>query len=824
MTMDVLENIRYYSIFCPQYDKDLIDFDLLSEIRQNFFVTGKKQKNKITRDHLGKTYHYSYALEKNKPMKWKRMFADKVIERSRVNNDGTYEIIFFNENRTIFKIVYFNFQHDIYKIEYFSHAEKRKVVLILKNKGNKIIIKEYKRQFNKVVSYEVYPVNLDINEDNADPFENKFAKFLCFTDKGMISYCTKDQLEKIEKTKKSSSIVKFNDMKNKEIVDNKINEVSVNLMNIKDKDVSYNKKYDIKNSVFPHDETMRQKIIKTENGEKFYYFGELKSNLRDGRGITITEDGFVAYDGEYAEDKKNGFGVFHYRSGAVNYVGNFKNDKKDLLGISFNKDHSRAVVRSFDNGKSKNMISEFDSQGNLLYAGRIENGEKVGAAVSYKNDDSKVFVLQFKNGIQTGRGSIFNEDGALVYNGEISDYQGNGLGVEYNLDGTIKYKGNFLNNKYSGQGKLYIDNGYIIEGNFENGFANGMARKFDTNSKKIYEGSFKDGVYSGEGTLYLDDGHFLKGTFINGIAQGILSEFDAQGDVTYIGHFENGVYEGNGCIYKNGKKVYEGNFKNGEYDGVGCLYKDDNCIYFGELTSGKKNGFGTEYCLGDIQYTGYFRDGLYDGIGIFFNCGIPLYAGFFKCGKKNGRVNEIYKNRVIKECIYDNDVVTYMKEYEYPSMNLLYYGNVCNNTKSGMGSTFTAFAEKDKEGIFDNGEIVNRMDVFFKELIPLPECSRLNDAGYDDFRFGPDFAVEKKLMDGIYSGQLMNGKPEGRGTILYSDHRYTGYFKNGQPYGKGVIYKNDGTKIQGEFLNEATNLSERIDFSTEKSYDLISIC
>ena len=804
--MNVLENIIYYSIFCPKYENYLNDFDLLSKIRQDFFNTGKKQKNKITREYLGEVYHYSYDLEKDKPMRWKKMLADKMLEKSYINNDGTYKIIYYNENK-MKKAIYFDNNHNVNKVDYFSDKENHKKILTLQTKDSKLIITEYNSDKNEANTYEVYPVKMDLTHYDLNAFDYKLTTCLCITNKGNLSYCTNEQIEKIKKLENNK----------------KLNKASVNVMNDKNvgKDIC-NTITDLKNI----DESYKlkcKKIIKTENGEKFYYFGEMKSDLRDGRGITVTENGVTAYDGDYINDKKDGFGVFYYRSGLVGHVGYFKCDKKNDLGITFNKEHDRIIVRSFENGQPQNMISEFDKKGNLLYAGKIENGEKNGVAVSYKAAENRIIIHKFKNGLKTEKGTLFTEDGELLYNGEIVDAKANGIGTEYKKDGTVKYNGSFLNGRYSGKGTLYMDNGSVIEGNFENGFTNGIATKYDSNLKKLYEGNFKNGTYFGEGTLYTEDGHSLKGSFSDGVVKGIASEFDKNGEVIYIGNFEEGKYEGKGSCYQNGKKVYEGCFKDGEYSGLGCLYKNEECVYWGEFKNNKKCGFGTEYCSGNILYTGYFEDDCYNGLGMLFESGTPVYVGEFKFGKRYGRINEIYKNKVIKECVYEDDNLVYVKEYEYPSMNLLYYGNIKDNKKTGMGCTFTSYAEKDKEGIFAEDKIVNRMDVFFKDLPPLPECNRLNDAGYNDFRFGPDFVVEKNLNYGVYSGPMCEGKPQGRGTILYDDHRYTGNFKDGQPFDIGIIYKNNGEKINGQFLLEPVSTSEHINFSKGISYDFINI-
>ncbi len=53
-----------------------------------------------------------------------------------------------------------------------------------------------------------------------------------------------------------------------------------------------------------------------------------------------------------------------------------------------------------------------------------------------------------------------------------------------------------------------------------------------------------------------------------------------------------------------------------------------------------------------------------------------------------------------------------------------------------------------------------------------------------------------------YSGELINGKPNGQGTMEYaSGGKYTGEFKNGIPDGKGTLLISGGDKYIGDFKN-----------------------
>ena len=89
------------------------------------------------------------------------------------------------------------------------------------------------------------------------------------------------------------------------------------------------------------------------------------------------------------------------------------------------------------------------------------------------------------------------------------------------------------------------------------------------------------------------------------------------------------------------------------------------------------------------------------------------------------------------------------------------------------------------------------MSVILRKIEELPKCDELADGEYDMYRKGTGYVVEYALDGGQFTGKLKNGKPDGKCTILYSDHRFTGEFVDGRIDGKGVIYMLDGEEIKG---------------------------
>jgi hypothetical protein len=119
------------------------------------------------------------------------------------------------------------------------------------------------------------------------------------------------------------------------------------------------------------------------------------------------------------------------------------------------------------------------------------------------------------------------------------------------------YDGQCQNNKMHGLGKFSFDDGYIFEGNFENGQREKKKRgklyfSLSEEEWEVFEGYFnEDFTCDIEGKLICRDG------------------------TIYEGQFDDGEYYGIGKItYPNGN-IYEGNFLNSKMYGVGKMtYKD----------------------------------------------------------------------------------------------------------------------------------------------------------------------------------------------------------------------------------------------------------
>lgn len=565
------------------------------------------------------------------------------------------------------------------------------------------------------------------------------------------------------------------------------------------------------------------KIIRISDDEVYYYYGELNENgKRDGKGRTAMQNGSTAYDGGYSNDLRNGFGVYYYRNGKICYVGDWKDNHRNGVGISFNHKDRSMYVGGWENDCPIGMGAKFDESGNLTFAGRYENGTREGVGMVYNPTDGGVFVSRWENDRLSDRGTVFDAMGNLVYNGSWKKGTRNGMGTQYDKKGLVVYSGEWKNGKYNGEGMLNLSNGYKIVGEFVMGKVDGYAVVTTKKGKKLYEGHWKNNRYNGEGKLYnLRNGSWCQGTFSNGNPVGILAGYSSEGELLYEGEWSNGKYHGSGVCYEDGEKVYEGEWQDGIRSGNGSEYKDETCVYIGGFKNNMRNGFGTSYSSdGQIEYSGLWTDNCYDGIGILYVSGQPRFVGSFSMGSLNGRVNEILRDTVVKECIYKDGECVYMREYTDDGLTLKYEGHVKNGSYEGMGCGFSAYGEKYFEGIFKKNEPFKSMKVRLKKLDDLTYSDEVSRSEYHRFIKGPDYVIEQDFGGGAYSGLLVNGRPEGKGTIIYIDHGYTGAFSDGVACGVGVIYEWDGSEIKGTFTKQASDNTKEITFANGVTYHL----
>ena len=174
----------------------------------------------------------------------------------------------------------------------------------------------------------------------------------------------------------------------------------------------------------------------------YYYIGQFKKNLRDGKGTIYYANDNILYEGDFVNDKFEGEGIYYWKNGEY-YIGHFKN------GLA--------------NGKGK----LYYDKGNIKYEGDFVNDKFEGNG-KYIYDNGYYYIGQFKNGVKEGKGKL------------------------YYPNGKIEYEGDFLNGKFEGKGKYIYENGEYYVGEFKDGMCHGKGIEYDSKGNVLLEGEWEN--------------------------------------------------------------------------------------------------------------------------------------------------------------------------------------------------------------------------------------------------------------------------------------------------------------------------------------------
>ncbi len=122
-------------------------------------------------------------------------------------------------------------------------------------------------------------------------------------------------------------------------------------------------KEDIK-KLYSHNKKIDKIEKKIDYGNGEYYIGEVKNNLRHGKGKLYYKNKDIQYEGDFVNNKFDGNGIFFYEHGEY-YVGQFKNGKIDGEGKIYYPNGKIKFDCFFIDGRPIKG-KYYDKDGNLL--------------------------------------------------------------------------------------------------------------------------------------------------------------------------------------------------------------------------------------------------------------------------------------------------------------------------------------------------------------------------------------------------------------------------------------------------------------------------
>jgi len=248
---------------------------------------------------------------------------------------------------------------------------------------------------------------------------------------------------------------------------------------------------------------LKYKII-LDDGD--YYIGELKNNMKNGKGIIYYKNGNIKYDGDFVNDKFEGKGKYTMENGDY-YIGEWKNNMKNGQGKFFiniriykgKEYHDELVFEGvyFNDQKWNGKGKEYRSDGILLFEGEYLKGKRNGKGKEYNLFGGLIFEGEYINGKRwNGKGKEYKHEyiGELLFIGEyFNGKRWNGKGIEYTWKNKLKFKGEYLNGeRWNGKGKEYTWNGKLL---FEIEYLNGVGKgkEYNYDGELVFEGEYLKG-------------------------------------------------------------------------------------------------------------------------------------------------------------------------------------------------------------------------------------------------------------------------------------------------------------------------------------------
>lgn len=184
----------------------------------------------------------------------------------------------------------------------------------------------------------------------------------------------------------------------------------------------------------------------------------------------------------------------------------------------------------------------------------------------------------------------------------------------------------------------------------------------------------------------------------------------------------------------NPYRYYRGQVRSGTFTGTGTLVYTNDDRYEGQLQNGRPQGKGMFLAVAENRrYEGNFRNGFFHGNGVYTFGSGDRYIGQFAGGQPHGKGEFTF---------YSNG------KYSHSYAGRFYLGVINGN------------------GVVTNADGTRCTGVFYSNnLVGKGTCTFSSNSPFKS-----------------YVGELTNGRPDGRGTLTYTNgKRYTGQFRDGLP-------------------------------------------
>lgn len=801
--------VPYFTAYLLTEEPAKFSSDVLLKVRRDYFTSGKKQKDRLFMTAQGEAVRCVYAMEKNKPLKWKKEVQGRQEEMAVTEGASGYRVESQGFSGAPVKKARFDNAHTWLNTEYYDLEGKTlRAVLMPWTNERSACLALYPEQDKTPVLLRSVPMPEDetlLSELVRDVEPQACAQ----TQQGLFYFCDDEKRSiwegKLEQKTKEPHKPKASKPRrkpggfqfDKEALKSDIETLS----------------FDIRTAAVPFAGAMQEQpspVKKTGKTTK-----EAKpSNAKAVKApeappetsipAEITQPGVPLMETPVMEPEKMA-------------------DKKktDAPVKAAQVEPKEAVLppaaeKPAPQKKTAKGTAARKTPGGSLPADKV-------IALSAK-EKGLYFGPLDENGRRTGMGRTQQQNGRTLYDGDYLCDMRDGFGAYYFKTGRLSYVGGWKENKRSGFGIAFRPtDGSVHVGVFEDDHPKGVCARFDKEGRMTFAGSWKGGVKNGAGIALEDDGSMTVTGFVNDRQNGTATVLDSYGRVLYSGGYKNGHKEGEGLLFhQDGSLAYSGAFHNDKYEGTGTLYLEDGGTICGEFSAGMPNGRALKrMASGALIYDGLWKNGSYNGQGRLYMQDGSFMEGLFQNGSMHGEFTCFTKDGAVtykgtlKDGLYDGHGLLYRDGSavydgafaegeksgigrEYEGGACVYMGSFAKGVRCGFGILCKG-AEQLFSGFFDGGVPCGQGVSYIGGLPKYAGCfedgkphGRVNEiegqavAAQCIFERG-DCRYERRFRsDGslAFEGNIKDGKPEGMGASFneYGEKTFEGIFKYGEPF------------------------------------------
>ena len=387
----------------------------------------------------------------------------------------------------------------------------------------------------------------------------------------------------------------------------------------------------------------------------------------------------ISFTGYALTEEANGDKTFYYESGKVLSTGPYINGNLNGTWNYFYEDGKTQATAEYDNGIEN---------GNWVWY--FQNGQVMRKGVYNKGLIEGVWLNYYENGVVS--------DSSNYKLGRLS-----GESVNYYENGQIMRKGNFIRDRQDGLWKQFFDNGQLLsEGNFNYGEHTGLWKFWTIERKPLQElqhvnsDDFKIlNVWDKNGQLIVKNGF------------GEYQSYHEDGTLQTIGTVKNGLKDDIWKIYHlNGKLKEEGIYKVGDYKLLNTWSDDAEP----QVIDGEGDYITYHQNTTFISEKGLIKNGLKEGIWLVYQANsfdIQQESNYSQ-GKLNGRII-VYNldGSIYIEGNYTNGIMEGEWKWNYESGSIQSTVNYVNDKKEGTQLFWSESGPKNKEEIYENGELIS---------------------------------------------------------------------------------------------------------------------